>query len=220
MWPNSQSEPSPRDQSSQSRPDCGEKRRQRKVIGNSVNLWQARRATCRLSYFPARPVASVTGSDNWFDSNFANSGMSSPTAHVRACPAPGTYGFRCLPLSDERESRPCRGQSDPERVKPADLLSLERWQPPRGLSFLGHSFPRRDHRPAVASDYGPLGLPPGSVRLQPSDLIPTVLVRPDCRVGSLLFRDALSQRATACDPGEVQHTIRFFRMLSVAFAVI
>ena len=86
MWPNSQSEPSPRDQSSQSRPDCGEKRRQRKVIGNSVNLWQARRATCRLSYFPARPVASVTGSDNWFDSNFANSGMSSPTAHVSGPP--------------------------------------------------------------------------------------------------------------------------------------
>ena len=37
-------------------------------------------------------------------------------------------------------------------------------------------------------------------------------------VGSLLFRIALSQRATACDPGEVQHFL-WHEMLSVAFIV-
>ena len=39
-----------------------------------------------------------------------------------------------------------------------------------------------------------------------------------CQVGSLLFRAVLSRRATACDPGEVQHPFRS-RMLSVALAV-
>jgi len=45
--------------------------------------------------------------------------------------------------------------------------------------------------------YEPLGLPPGSVRFQPSGLIPTVFACPGRQVGSLLFRLALSQRATA-----------------------
>jgi len=60
----------------------------------------------------------------------------------------------------------------------------------------------------LSAHYEPLGLPPGSVRLQPSGLIPTVFVRPDCQAGSLLFRAVLSQRATAPNPAEVQHPIR------------
>lgn len=44
------------------------------------------------------------------------------------------------------------------------------------------------------------------------------LARPGCQVGSPLFRAVLSQRATACDPGEIQHPFRS-RMLSVAFTV-
>jgi len=75
---------------------------------------------------------------------------------------------------------------------------------------------------AFPGTYGPLGLPPGSVRLQPSGLIRPVFARRfyclGCQVGSLLFRSVLFQRATACDPGEVQHPFRP-RMLSVAFAV-
>jgi hypothetical protein len=35
-----------------------------------------------------------------------------------------------------------------------------------------------------------------------------VFARLGCQVGSLLFRTDLSQRATACDPGEVQHPFR------------
>jgi hypothetical protein len=45
--------------------------------------------------------------------------------------------------------------------------------------------------------YEPLGLPPSSARLQPSGLIRPVFARLGCQVGSLLFRIALSQRATA-----------------------
>jgi hypothetical protein len=46
-----------------------------------------------------------------------------------------------------------------------------------------------------------------------------VFARQGCQVGSLLFRIALSQRATAYDPEEVQHPFRF-KVLSVAFAGI
>src|ERR1019366_344167 len=67
--------------------------------------------------------------------------------------------------------------------------------------------------------YEPLGLPPGSVRFPPSGLICPVFVRLDCQVGSLLFRVLLWKRATAPYPGKVQHSIRFSRMLSVAFAL-
>jgi hypothetical protein len=49
----------------------------------------------------------------------------------------------------------------------------------------------------LSAQYGPFGLPPSTVRLQPSGLIPTVFARLGCQVGSLLFRFALSQRATA-----------------------
>ena len=45
------------------------------------------------------------------------------------------------------------------------------------------------------------------------------LARRGCQVGSPLFRAVLSQRATACDPGEIQHPFRP-RMLSVAFSVV
>src|SRR5215472_660633 len=44
------------------------------------------------------------------------------------------------------------------------------------------------------------------------------LARLGCQVGSPLFRAVLSQRATACDPEEIQHPFRS-RMLSVALAV-
>jgi len=44
------------------------------------------------------------------------------------------------------------------------------------------------------------------------------LARRGCQVGSPLFRAVLSQRATACDPEEIQHPFRS-RMLSVALAV-
>jgi hypothetical protein len=44
------------------------------------------------------------------------------------------------------------------------------------------------------------------------------LARRGGQVGSLLFRTVLSRRATACDPGEIQHPFRS-GMLSVAFAV-
>src|SRR5262245_60292506 len=63
--------------------------------------------------------------------------------------------------------------------------------------------------------YEPLGFPPSSTQLQPSDLIHAVYARRGCQVGPLLFRVALCRRAGACDPGEVQHPFRF-RMLSVA----
>jgi hypothetical protein len=66
--------------------------------------------------------------------------------------------------------------------------------------------------------YGPLGLPPrlpifSAIRLYAHGLYPTRL-----QVGSLLFRVALCQRATARYPGEVQHPFRS-TMLSLAFAV-
>ena len=65
--------------------------------------------------------------------------------------------------------------------------------------------------------YGPLGLPPGSARFQPSGLMRPVFARLGCQVGSLQFRIALSQRASACDPEEVQHSF-LSGMRSVAFA--
>jgi len=75
----------------------------------------------------------------------------------------------------------------------------------------------------LSTHYWPLGLPPGSVRLPPSGFIRPVFARRcyclGCQVGSLLFRIVLSQRATAWDPGEIQHSFRFSRMLSIAFAV-
>ena len=71
----------------------------------------------------------------------------------------------------------------------------------------------------LSAHYGPLGLPPGSARFQPSGLIRPVFARQGCQVGSLLFHIALSQRATAFDPGEVQQSFRS-GLLSVAFAAI
>ena len=52
------------------------------------------------------------------------------------------------------------------------------------------------------------GLPPGSARFQPSGLIRPVFARLGCQVGSLMYRVALSQRAAAWDPEEVQHSLR------------
>ena len=71
----------------------------------------------------------------------------------------------------------------------------------------------------LSAHYEPLGLPPGSAHFQPSGLIRPVFARLGCRVGSLLFRDALCKRATAPYPGKVQHSFRSCGVLSVAFAV-
>jgi hypothetical protein len=49
--------------------------------------------------------------------------------------------------------------------------------------------------------------------------IAVVFVPPDYRVGSLLFRVLLWKCATTLYSGQIQHSVRFCRMPSVAFAV-
>src|ERR1019366_5419584 len=139
------------------------------------------------------PTGSSSGWPPSITARYFSSCPSDSTSRWTPCP-PGTAsgGFRfaliCIRLSPS-----C----------PFKLLHTFLSPGPRGITpAFGYGAPHPSARGTstllnnalLSAHDGPLGLPPGSVRLQPSGLIPTVFARLGCQVGSLLFRVALSQR--------------------------